>query len=167
MHLTDLLQEQVKLLKTLNGSAIKRSKLGVGKDIGGEIYLHKDYEQLIPDQEALKKAKQVLKASYPDFTYNTLKFSKIKFTFFSSPDFDTADEPTAGSYVTVIGDTAKAGKTASIWHHKWLWVQDTYQGFDVEAAYKRSAKWLKLPNIDFSRIGNKAIWERDYVPLIK
>lgn len=167
MHLKDILTEEVKVLKTLNGSPIKRSKLGVGKDIGGEIYLHRSYEKLIPDQAALSHAKEILKASFPTFKYNVLKFSKVKFTFFSSPDFDTADEPTAGSYVTVIGDTAKAGKTASIWHHKWLWVQDSYPGFDVEAAYHRSAKWLKLPNIDFSRIGNKAIWERDYVPLIK
>lgn len=36
-------------LKTLNGSVIKRSKYGVGKEIGGKIYLHRNYaEDVIP-----------------------------------------------------------------------------------------------------------------------
>jgi hypothetical protein len=167
MLLAELLLLESRTVKTLNGSTIKRSKYGVGKDIGGEVYLHRKYEDIIPDQEGLTKAKAVLAEKHPDFKYNTLKFSKAGFTFFASPDFDTVDEPTPGKYIRVLADgTAKAGETKSIWHHKWLWVKDDYTGFDVDEAYRRSKAWLTIPDIDFARIGSKAIWERDYVPRI-
>lgn len=156
------------VIKTEKGTAIKRSKLGVGKDIGGEIYLHRDYEHLVPDQEALAKAKHTLATNHPDFKYNTLKFDKNgNHTFFHSPDFDTAHEPTAGNYVRVSGDTTKTGSTSNILHHKWLWVNDDYKGFDVNASMNRSKKWLALPNIEFSRIGNKKVWDNEYAPKIE
>jgi hypothetical protein len=101
-----------RILKTEKGSTIKRSKLGVGKDIGGEIYLHRQYEDHIPDQSALDKAKTVLSKNHPDFQYNTMKYNKSgDFTFFHSPDFDTSHEPTAGEYVKVSGDVTKKGST--------------------------------------------------------
>ena len=141
-----------RILRTLKGSIIKRSRLGVGKDIGGEIYLHRQYEHLVPDQVALAESKRVLGVSFPDVEYNALKFSKDGFTFFAAQDFDTADEPTAGHWVRVRGNVCKSGSTNSIWHHKWLWVDDDYSGFDVEASFRRSQAWLAIPNIDFSRI---------------
>ena len=159
--------EQVfRTAKTQRGTVIKRSKLGVGKDIGGAIYLHRDYEGHIPDQEGLLRAKQVLDRNHPGFKYNALKVAKDKFTFFNSPDFDTAHEPVAGNYITVSGDKSKAGNTSQIWHHKWLWVKEGYRGFDVDASHRRSLAWLKIPNIDFARIGNKEFWESKYVPKI-
>ena len=162
MSFLAFLAEQHKTVKTLNGSVIKRSKLGVGKDIGGEVYLHRDYESLIPDQQALKKAKTALKQKHPEFTYNVLKFSKAgAFTFFDSLDFDTADEPVAGKYVNVSPSLElKTGVTKNIWHHKWLWVKDDYGGFNVEQAFERSKEWLKLPNSDFTRIGNPEFWNK-------
>lgn len=162
MKIVELFEDRV--AKTAKGSTIKRSKLGVGKDIGGEIYLHRDYEAAIPDQEALDRAKQAIKQEYPKFEYNVLKFSRDgSFTFFNSPDFNEADEPTAGSYVRVSPELKlKLGKTESIWHHKWLWVKDDYRGFDVDESFKRSQAWLKLPNIDFTRIGNRAFWQKNY-----
>lgn len=168
MRLQSLLVEE-KALKTLKGSPIKRSKLGVGKDIGGEIYLHRQYESEVLNQAALGKAKAALAENYPAFKYRALKFDKAgRFTFFEAPDFDTADEPTPGNYITVTPDgKAKPGSTKSIWHHKWLWVKDGYKGFDVSTSFERSKKWLALPDIDFSRIGSKEVWERDVVPLIK
>jgi hypothetical protein len=155
VKLIQLFEAQV---KTLKGSVIKRSKYGVGKDIGGEIYLHKNYESVVPDQAALSAAKKKLGS----FKYNVLKFDKSgNFTFFNSPDFDTADEPTAGKYVRVSADgSIKEGETKSIWHHKWLWVKDDYKGFDVAESIKRSQAWLKIPDVDFSRIGNREFWEK-------
>ena len=47
MRLIDLLQE-TRVLKTQKGSAIKRSKFGVGKVIGGRIYLHRNYVDRLP-----------------------------------------------------------------------------------------------------------------------
>lgn len=158
----------MKLLRTQKGSVIKRSSLGVGKAIGGETYLHKMYEGDIPNQGALIHAKEVLERNHPDFNYNVVRFNKDgQFTFFSSPDFDTSHEPVAGKYVTVLGKESKAGQTGNIWHHKWLWVKDDYPGFDVDESYNRSKTWLQLPNINFSRIGNKKVWDEEYVPRIK
>ena len=167
MKIAELFESRV--AKTLKGSSIKRSKYGVGKDIGGEIYLHRNYESVIPDQDALAKAKATLKKDRPNFKYNALKFSKDgAFTFFNSPDFDSSDEPIAGKYVRVpLDGKLKDGETKSIWHHKWLWVKDDYKGFDVEKSYNRSLAWLKIPDIDYARIGSKDFWEKNVVPLIK
>jgi hypothetical protein len=160
--------ESPRTAQTEKGTIIKRSKLGVGKDIGGSIYLHRNYENHVPDQVALSRAKKVLGKNHPGFDYNALKFSKNgNFTFFKSPDFDTVHEPTVGEYITVTDGKSKAGKSKSIWHHKWLWVKDDYKGFDVDQSHKRSQSWLKIPKIDFARIGNRAIWEQQYVPRIK
>jgi hypothetical protein len=154
--------------RTIKGTVIKRSSLGVGKDIGGSLYLHRNYEDHLPDQDNLLKAKMVLEQNHPGFKYNALKVDKngSKITFFNSPDFDTSHEPVAGPYVVVDGKATRTGKTDAIWHHKWLWVKDDYKGFDVDAAHKRSVAWLKIPNIDFTRIGNKAFWEQHYIPKI-
>lgn len=153
-------------LKTQKGSPIRRSRLGVGKEIGGDLYLHRNYESLIPDQIALETNKEAL----DDFDYNVVKVRKDgSMTFFRSPDFDTADEPTAGDYIKVSPDGAASttSRTNAIWHHKWLFVGDDYTGFDVAASKQRSRDWLALPDIDFSRIGNRKFWEENVVPRIK
>lgn len=153
-------------VRTQKGTVIRRSRLGVGKDIGGDIYLHRNYAEVLPDQEGLKQAEARLPQG---FTFNVIKAAKdgSAYTFFNSPDFDTADEPVAGEYVRVTAEgSAKPGKTGSIWHHKWLWVGDDYKGFDVEKSKARSRAWLSLPDIDFNRIGNKAFWEKEVVPNI-
>lgn len=159
-----------RVLKTLNGSTIKRSRLGVGKEIGGTIYLHRNYEDLIPDQDLLNDARDILTKEYLDFNYNVIKYSpkQGRVTFVLSPDFDLSDEPISGHYVAIInGRASKKGYSGSIWHHKWLWVRDDYRGFDVEASFQRSKLWLQIPEIDFSRIGSKSVWESDYLPIIE
>lgn len=156
-------------LRTERGTPIKRSSLGVGKQIGGDLYLHKSYSGRLPYQDRLALAESRLHEGFPGFNFNVIKAGKDgSYTFFNSLDFDTADEPTAGNYVRVEGTgKMKAGRTESIWHHKWLWVMDDYKGFDVEESKERSRKWLKLPGIDYSRIGNPAFWKQNVVPHIK
>ena len=154
-------------LKTEKGTPIKRSRLGVGKDIGGAIYLHKDYSSFLPDQTGLRKAEKIaLTNGMKD--YNVIKASKDgTYTFVKSLDFDTADEPTVGTYLTVKPDGSfKNGYSNAIWHHKWLWVMDDYAGFDVAESKERSRKWLSLPGVDFNRIGNKEYWNTNVVPKI-
>ena len=134
-------------LKTLKGSAIKRStKYGVGKEIGGEIYFHKDYaEDILPD-EVLSQALQLLEEEQPGFEYNCLKYNPKTgvVAFQESPDFDTAREPVVGDYVSVNTNTGvvKTGHSNYIWHHKWNWVKNDYSGFDVEESWNWSKKWL-------------------------
>ena len=134
-------------LKTLKGSAIKRStKFGVGKEIGGEIYFHKDYaEDILPD-EVLSQALQLLEEEHPGFEYNCLKYNPKTgvVAFQESPDFDSAREPVVGDYVSVNTDTGvvKTGHSNYIWHHKWNWVKNDYSGFDVAESWNWSKQWL-------------------------
>ncbi len=158
-----------KKLKTQKGSPIKRSKYGVGKLIGGVLYFHRQYMSILPEDVYDKNINILYDSKYEDFKYNIIKWDikKDLLTFVNSPDFDTADEPVAGDYVAIKSDgTVRKGSTKSIWHHKWLWVKDDYKGFNVEESYRRSEAWLTIPMIEFSKIGNKAFWEKNYVPEI-
>ena len=134
-------------LKTLKGSAIKRStKYGVGKEIGGEIYFHKDYaEDILPD-EVLSQAMQLLEEEHPGFEYNCLKYNPKTgvVAFQEAPDFDSAREPVVGDYVSVNTNTGvvKTGHSNYIWHHKWNWVKNDYSGFDVAESWNWSKRWL-------------------------
>lgn len=136
-------------LKTLNGSVIKRSKYGVGKEIGGKIYLHRNYAEDVIPSDIYNRAKQILKQEYPDFKYNCvewgLKDHSVRFD--EAPGFDKQREPIVGDYVTVFEDgSTKKGHTDYIWHHKWLWVKDDYKGFDVAKSWEWSRKWLNTLN---------------------
>lgn len=133
----------------------------IGKLIGGDLYLHKDYEHQLP-QDELKKAKEKLPK---DFQYTAVKHNKKEgtFSFIHSPDFDAANEPTVGDSIKVHPDgTTKLTKQSNppkIWHHKHQWVADDYKGFDVEASKRRSEEWK--PHIkegDSARIGNRTYW---------
>lgn len=142
------IDEDLSPLKTLKGSIIKRSsKYGVGKEIGGQIYFHKNYvDDICPNLYEL--AKDILEEEYPDFKYNCLMYDKKKpdtLRFDEAPDFDSAREPMPGVMLSVDTSTGKIIKRYSpqIWHHKWLWVKDDYKGFDVEEAYEWSKKWLE------------------------
>jgi len=133
-------------LKTLKGSAIKRSKYGVGKEIGGQFYFNKEYaSDIIPDAE-LNQAISILAEEYPNFQYNCMMYqpSKSIVRFDEAADFDTAREPMTGDYVSVNIDTGaiKTGHSNYIWHHKWLWVKNDYKGFDVGEAWNWSKTWL-------------------------
>lgn len=165
MKLNEIAQDK-NVVKTKNGSPIQRSKYGVGKSIGGNLYLHRNYVTELPTdmQQKILNAEQLIDG----FKYNTLKvgLNDGRITFIDSPDFDTSPEPSVGEYVAVSPDeSVKRGKSSAIWHHKWLWVKDDYRGFDVGDARERSQKYLKM-DIDFSRIGNKKFWEDNYATRI-
>lgn len=151
-ELQGLIQEAVKLPK-------RAKKFGVGKLIGGALYLHKQYKDVIP-LEIYDKALELSKG----FPFNIVKYNikKGNITFIQSPDFDEVNEPRVGKAVLVKADeTVKQMKPLPdpwIYHHKWLFVKDNYKGFNVEEAKERSRKWLSLPDIDFSRIGKRSFW---------
>lgn len=159
MKLNQLL-ETVKLPK-------RYPKTGVGKWIGGALYLHRDYESVLP-QDVLQTAQQ----SLDGFDYNIVKYvpKTDAITFIQSPDFDSADEPMVGPGMLVKTDgSSKIIKPLAdpwIYHHKWLWVKDDYPGFDVNKSKERSMAWMSLPDIDYARIGKKSFWEKNVVPHI-
>ena len=133
-------------LKTYKGSPIKRSsKYSVGKEIGGDIYFHKDYAERIIPEDILQSAEQVLEQEYPKFNYTCIRYSPKTqvVSFQEAPDFNTAREPVVGDYVTVYPDGAiKTGHSNFIWHHKWNWVDNDYTGFDVADSWNWSRQWL-------------------------
>ena len=155
-------------IRTQKGTVIKRdSKVGVGKRTrDGSVYLHRDYMDRLPDQEGLEQAIDQLSDGYE---WNVVRSDTDgTYAFYNCLDFDTADEPEGGQYVAVSPEgKLRPGKTYQIWHHKWCWVLDDYDGFDVEASKQRSRDWLALPDIDFNRIGKREFWEANVVPLIK
>lgn len=162
------IHDQRRVLKTQKGSSIKRSRYGVGKLIGGYLYVHRTYVKDLPE-ELQNKVAEAEKHS-DNFTHNIVKIGigTPIVSLINSPDFDQSDEPVVGDYLVVNLDTGgvKRGNSRSIWHHKWLWVKDNYRGFDVDQSFNRSKEYLKM-NIDFSKIGNKDFWDKNYAKKIK
>ncbi len=147
-------------LKTRKGSAIKRSKWGVGKDIGGSLYVHVDY---VPDEfkQMVADARTQVSIANAQFTPNIVRidYKKGGVAFYDSVEFDTVQEPAAGLMVTYKdGAVSKPRQVNQIWHHKWLWVGDDYRGFNTTQSYDRSAQWLDHDDIPFAKIGNKKTW---------
>ena len=150
----------------------------IGKVIGGQIYVHKDYvdSPLLKREIPLSWYKLAVSKLPPDFDYTVVRYDLKdgSIAFISSPDFDTADEPTVGTSIKVTRDgNVKVTKPLAdpwIWHHKWEWVGDDYSGFDVEQSKARSEKWKSIVGVDkavSSRIGKKSYWDREIVPKIK
>ena len=157
------------MVKTQKGTEIKRSpKYGVGKQVGNTIYLHNSVEDRLPT-EILVSAKDKLPN---DFNYTIVKYdeSNGNVTFIQSPDWDTSDEPIVGDAILIRGDGTERfipqKKSPQIYHHKWLFVNDSYSGFNTEESKNRSISWLKVPNIEFNKIGYKTYWDTNVVPHI-
>lgn len=142
---TDSYQEMPDSYKTLKGSVVKRSKYGVGKQMGSQVYLHKDYVSDVVPKKVWENALKVLSDADSDFEYNCVmydtKTGNVRFD--EAPNFDESREPIVGDTITVKPDgTVKHGHSNYIWHHKWLWVKNDYQGFDVNQSKAWSNKWL-------------------------
>ena len=82
----------------------------------------------------------------------------------------SADEPIVGDAILIRGDGSQRfiqqKKSPQIYHHKWLFVNDGYTGFNTEESKNRSIIWLKVPNIEFNKIGYKSYWDSNVVPHI-
>lgn len=152
-------------IKNYSGSSITRHK-PVGKLIGGKIYAHINYlNQIITDKSKIKEAFKLLKdaglydeaLSYNCFCWNP-KENIILFQ--EGPDFDSAPEPMVGYIIKVNLDTGNVVKSKKpyeqIWHHKWLWVDNDYNGFNVEDSWNRSKYYATkvLESPDGSNIKN-------------
>lgn len=140
-------------LKTYSGSVIQRSpKYGVGKEIGGDIYVHKFYAEDVVPEEILKACNRALDYTQSGFLFNCIRYSPKtqSISYQESPDFNTAREPIVGDYITVFYDprldpedfVLKKGHSNYIWHHKWIWVRNDYPNFDVNQSWLWSRKWL-------------------------
>lgn len=146
-------------------SLTRSRRYGVGKDIAGAVYVHRQYEEVFGD--VVLEAKRHLPKSYE---YQVVKYDARtgNVSFVESKDFDSTDEPTVGEVVIVRKDTTTRHQRRlddpPIYHHKWMFVRDDYRGFDVEASKRRSKQWLSLANVDRSRIGRLSYWRSQVIP---
>ena len=139
-------------------------RFGVGKEIGYAVYVHRDYEERFGD--VVEWAKRHLPENY-EYTVVKLNQRNDSVSFIQCPGFDTEHEPAITGIVVVSADGQVQRRSLLadpyIYHHKWLFVADNYQGFDVAASKQRSELWMKLPDVDRSRIGRKSFWETQVV----
>lgn len=142
-------------------------KTGVGKYIGGNLYVHKDYTDVFDNSYG--KALQALQNNAPHFKFDIVKHNQEKdsYSFISSPDFDTKDEPTVGDSILVDKDgnlkLTKQKKDPQIYHHKWNFVKNDYSGFNVAESVKRSIAWKSVIGKNkqlSSKIGTSSFWEK-------
>ncbi len=137
-----------------------------GKKIGYTTYVHKLYFDTLSrdelDERILTRAKEALPYS---FSYEIIKYNydNGNVTFIYSPDWNTADEPIVGDAVLVkMNGSKKITKQKSnpqIYHHKWMFVADTYSGFDVERSKLRSKQYANHPELDKAKMGYKSYWD--------
>jgi len=156
-------------LKTKRGSLIKRYK-EVGKKMGNDLYFHRMYADDYIDKDFYNKLKSYLPK---DFDFNIIKYNEKNRTisFINSPDFNESDEPIVGDAMKVTEDgnttLTRQKRIPQIYHHKWMFVKDDYNRFDVDKSKERSARWLKISDkINMSKIGTKNYWEDVVLPLL-
>ena len=140
------------------------------KIVRGVKYLHKSNikELNIEDMELPVRCEDLLKEKNLD-AFNSYVVIKIdgknsSVSFIESDDFDTAHEPTVGDAhkITLDGGykVTKKKKNPQIYHHKWSFVSNDYNGFDIEQSKRRSQEWeTKLASVNKSKIGYKSYWE--------
>ena len=144
--------------KAGNTTYQRSTKYGVGKEIGGKIYLHKNYFHKVISPDLFLKAASLLPYG---FVFNCLVINRKRpniVRFDEAPDFDTSREPHPGRIIEVDVSSLEIRETYSdyIWHHKWMWVSDDYKGFDVNASYEWSKKWTSVIS---HPSGSKRIWD--------
>lgn len=147
-------------LVTAAGSTIERAD-PVGKRVGGQLYLHRDYLHLARPE--LNVATLERRCPFP-FRCVMLDADRDLVRLDEALDFDSAREPSPGRMLTLRGlSTGALGQatersSSSIWHHKQLWVQDDYPGFDVDAAWRWSERWLAA--LTETASGSPKVWEQ-------
>lgn len=143
-------------------------RFGVGKEIGGAVYVHRRYEGVFG--AVVERAKRRLPGEF-DYTVVKWQAASGAVSFIASPDFDTAAEPVVADVVTVGREgAARLRRKAAdpyIYHHKWLMVADDYDGFDVEHSKQRSRRQLALADVDRRRIGRRSYWLAHVAPRLE
>lgn len=140
-------------LKTLKGSKIWYSKFGVGKQVGSKVYFHKSVHEKVVPQDVWDKAMEMKdRFDWMSNYNNPIRFNTVCYDLKrpsvvrieTCPGFDTEDEPMVGTTYTFDTEnhiTSIVGNSR-IYHHKWLWVEPDYEGFNVKKSYNWSKRWL-------------------------
>lgn len=155
------LPNPVQLSGPVARAKLERFRGLAGKQVGDKIYVHRRYADLVIPKKSLKQALDLAAASMPFEPTSVLWDRRDNIVRFDeAPGFDTEQEPRVGRYVAVNLSTGavRTGSSDAIWHHKWLWVQDDYDGFDVRKARAWSRFWShRLPAAP--KGGSQRAWE--------
>jgi len=140
---------------------LKRYKNKIGKHVAGNIYLHRNYVgEIFP--ELVDKIENIT-----DVNFNLLKIPRrselrSKYIYLvQCMEFDYANEPRVGiiyTYEFGKGITKQRNYSSYVYHHKWMWVKDDYDGFNVQEQKDRSEMYKKL-NPPSNRIGSYRVWK--------
>lgn len=152
------------LNKKLAQLGLKRH-IPVGKKMGNDVWVHISYAYLFEHVRiCLEDYLECL-----GFNPSVIKISMIenKFSLIESHGFDDEDEPKIGR-VAIFSDgkickIIPENKDPMVYHHKWMFVADDYQGFCVGSSKKRSLLWKEKLGVDkniSSRIGRSSFWEK-------
>jgi hypothetical protein len=144
------------------GYPIQRdSEYGVGKRMGERIYFHKDYIYLVLPKEAVDRINRLA----AEFDYNVVCYHEGsgQVNLVEARDFDVADEPTLGKVLTIKPDSTTLVRQYNnhLYHHKWLFVMDDYDGFDMLGSMQRSVDWMALDGVDTAKVGHRRYWSEN------
>ena len=148
------------------------------KKIGGCIYMHISMRTKVDEKikNMIADAERVFRKVIGMKDFMEVEIVKVdvknnKVSFIKSPDWDIAREPLVGdAYMIDLNENAPLRKRTvkitkskgQIYHHKWMFVADDYQGFDIEESKKWSEKWQSVIPAERgikSRIGYKKYWD--------
>lgn len=141
------------------------------KKIGTTTYCHIDTVRYHRNQLTNKFLSAVLwiGEKHPELmdSFTIFKYNKKNNTasLIMSDNFDTAREPEVGDSYNVnleTGEIKIIKSKGQIYHHKWMFVPEDYNGFDITESKKWSETWQAvIPNDRKikSRIGYKKYWD--------
>jgi hypothetical protein len=152
------------LKETLKKLGVQSYKSSIGKKIGNNIWFHVDYSELFHSylNESMKMRSQI------DFEYNIIRIDTKNdiIALINSPNFDSEFEPyilqSALFENGILKKITTSGKNPQVYHHKWMFVDKNYQGFNYEEQLQRSITWKNKLGINknlSSRIGRKDFWD--------
>ena len=145
----------------------------VGKRVGNNLYIHVSAMDTLSNEEIfLVYQKICLELNY--FEYNILKINtkESKVSFIDSPDWNIASEPEVGDCYSVNekNEVKFIKSKGQIYHHKWQFVKEDYEYFDVAKSKIWSDTWqnsdvvkqLKIKDKNYlCKIGYKDYFDRE------
>ena len=153
-----------------NGERIHRK---VGKRVGNNLYIHISATSTLTNEEIFLVYQKIC-SELNYFDYNILKINtkENKVSFINSPDWNTASEPEVGDCYSINEkDEVKFIKSkGQIYHHKWQFVKEDYEYFDVAESKIWSDTWqnsdvvkkLKIKDKNYlCKIGYKDYFDRE------
>ena len=151
----------------------KRKHRRIGKRVGNNLYIHLSAMDTLSNQE-FSLVYQKLSLIPADALYCILKINtkENKVSFINSLDWNTASEPEVGDCYSVNekNEVKFIKSKGQIYHHKWQFVQEDYDGFDVAESKKWSDIWqdsnvvkqLKIKDKNYlCKIGYKDYFDRE------